>query len=171
MSFLFNTISIPVWLLILVFVSVLPVWVIYFKKIYKNHLENILSKKSLPDINQSDSSIDEVLKKATLNDNIQASTKNKKAESGKGHSDHVINHEKRPYVKIVLKALALKGDSGMLLQSMSDALHLSNNDIKSSLEYLENNEFIEAVSGGLGTKYYLIQRGRKYCIKRGYIQD
>lgn len=171
MSFLLNTIAIPVWLLILVLISVLPVWLIYLKKIYKKRIKKILSKKSFSGVKDSGKSLDEVLKKATYNSNTQSRSANKEAESRKGHSEHSINHESMPYVKIVLKTLALKGDSGMLLQSMADALKLSNSDIKSSLEYLENNEFIEAVSGGLGTKYYLIQRGRKYCIKRGYIQD
>jgi len=77
----------------------------------------------------------------------------------------------QPYVKIVLKVLALHGDAGMLIQSIADNLDIKRNEIKSSLSYLEKNEFVEAVVGSSGDKYYLAARGKKYCIKRGYITE
>ena len=73
-------------------------------------------------------------------------------------------------MKIVLKMLALKGDAGMLIQSIADELNVKSNDIKSSLLYLEKNNFVESVAGNYGTKYYLSSRGKNYCAKRGYIK-
>ena len=79
--------------------------------------------------------------------------------------------EDQPYIKIVLKTLALKGEAGMMIQSIADALNISSNQIKSSLGYLEKNKFIEGIPSTMGTKYYLIERGRNYCIKKGYITE
>ena len=78
---------------------------------------------------------------------------------------------KQAYVKIVLKLMALKGETGMLVQTMADKLNVSSNEIKNSLAYLESNGFVEAVEGGQGTKYFLAERGQKYCIKKGYISE
>lgn len=72
-------------------------------------------------------------------------------------------------MKIVLKTLSLNGDAGMLIQSIADKLEIKSNEIKSSLAYLEDNDFVEAVTTSSGSKYYLSSRGKKYCIKRGYI--
>ena len=74
-------------------------------------------------------------------------------------------------MKIVLKTLALQGDAGMLIQSIADKLEINNNEIKSSLLYLEKNEFVDVVAASNGTKYYLSARGKKYCMKRGYITE
>ena len=74
-------------------------------------------------------------------------------------------------MKIVLKTLALAGDAGMLIQSIADKLEVSSNEIKSSLAYLEKNEFVESVAAGTGTKYYLTSRGKRYAIKQGYIKE
>jgi len=65
----------------------------------------------------------------------------------------------------------LNGDAGMLIESIADNLEIKSNEIKSSLSYLEKNEFVDAVETGSGAKYYLAARGKRYCIKRGYIEE
>jgi predicted ArsR family transcriptional regulator len=107
----------------------------------------------------------DVLKKAT--ENWNKNSESATMEKTPGLSTEVS--EEQPYIKIVLKMLALKGDAGMLIQSIADALDVGSNQIKSSLAYLEKNKFIESVSSSTGTKYYLIERGKNYCIKKGYI--
>ena len=89
----------------------------------------------------------------------------------KSKSKKLGDTTKLPYVKIIMKILALKGETGMLVQSIADKLNVSSNEIKSSLVYLEENGFIEEVASGQGTKYFLAERGRKYCIKKGYISE
>ena len=70
-----------------------------------------------------------------------------------------------------VKEIELKGDDEMVIKTIAHNLKEKNKEIKSSLAYLEKNEFVEAVSTGSGTKYYLAARGKKYCIKRGYIAE
>ncbi|MCW8988059.1 MAG: hypothetical protein OQK75_10390, partial [Gammaproteobacteria bacterium] len=84
---------------------------------------------------------------------------------------HLSTEAEQPYVKIVLKTLALTGDVGMLIQSIADKLRINSNDIKSTLSYLEKNEFVDVVTAGSGTKYYLSARGKRYAIKQGYIKE
>jgi hypothetical protein len=170
MSFLTETFEVPLWFLVFAFACAAPLWISWYKAIFRKitKLDFVRDKFSDSDVIDQEVSI---LKKATDNWNASVEHELKSAELKKTKRDHDINSTVQPYVKIVLKTLALNGDAGMLLQSIADKLEVSSNEIKSSLSYLEKNEFIESVSGNSGTKYYLVSRGKKYCIKRGYITE
>ena len=170
MSFLTATFEIPLWFLVFAFACAAPLWIKWYKFLYRKFIKSSFFKNKFADSEEFDSEIS-VLKKAT--DNWNASVEHELKASGlkKSKREHDISSAKQPYVKIVLKTLALQGDAGMLIQSIADKLEINSNEIKGSLSYLEKNEFVEAILGGSGTKYYLVERGKKYCIKRGYITE
>ena len=170
MSFLTETFEIPLWFLVFAFACAAPLWIKWYKYLYRKLIKSSFFKDKFEDSEVFDSEIS-VLQKATDNWNASVDHELKSAELKKSKREHDLSAEVQPYVKIVLKTLALNGDAGMLIQSIADKLEIKSNEIKSSLSYLEKNEFVEAVLGGSGTKYYLAGRGKKYCIKRGYIAE
>lgn len=172
MSFLFETFKIPLWFLIFAFACAAPLWIRWYKKFYKKFIvKDILTEKYSEEKVSTKDTVD-VFKKASDHWDSSVVEKKKRGEEvAKASSANVQNTENQPYVKIVLKMLALKGDAGMLIQSIADELNVKSNDVKSSLSYLEKNDFVESVAGGYGTKYYLTPRGKKYCAKRGYISE
>lgn len=172
MSFLFATFPVPLWFLIFALGCAAPLWIKWYQWFYRKIIVNKLLKSDF--FNSEDEIFEEdisVFQKATDNWNASAEHDLKTAELKKSKREHDANSTDQPYVKIVLKTLALNGDAGMLIQSIADNLEIKSNEIKSSLAYLEKNEFVEAITTGSGTKYYLVARGKKYCIKRGYIAE
>jgi len=167
MSFLFATFAIPLWFLVFALACAAPLWISWYKKFYQKFIvTGILERKLRKAKKKAEEKVD-VLKKAT--DYWDSNVVEKKKEEQQHKPPKIENTANQPYVKIVLKMLALKGDAGMLIQSIADELNIKNVDIKSSLSYLEENSFVDAVAGSYGTKYYLTQRGKNYCVKRGYI--
>ncbi|MFK5915368.1 MAG: hypothetical protein QM484_13435 [Woeseiaceae bacterium] len=169
MSFLSTTFPVPFWFLIFTFACAAPLWIRWYKFIYKKAFKSGLLKKKFADVTDSVEDVS-ILQKATDNWNTSAEFDRKSKVLKKSKQQHDINSVEQPYVKIVLKTLALNGDAGMLIQSIADKLNIKSNEIKSTLVYLEENNFVEAVVGSMGAKYYLDSRGIKYCIKRGYVK-
>ena len=168
MSFLFETFQVPLWFLIFAFACAAPLWIKWYRWFYKKFIvtgviQKIFSKKG----QEVDSEEISILKKATDGWNASVEKDIRTAEIKKSSKKYLQTEADQPYVKIVLKTLAMNGDAGMLLQSIADKLEVGSNEIKSALSYLEKNEFTDAV----GSKYYLAERGKKYCIKRGYIAE
>ena len=170
MSFLTATFEIPLWFLVFAFACAAPLWIKWYKYIYRKLIKSSFIKDTFKDSEEFNSEIS-ILQKATDNWNASVEHELQAEELKKSKRGHDISSVNQPYVKIVLKTLALQGDAGMLLQSIADKLEISNNEIKSSLSYLEKNEFVEGVLGSSGTKYYLASRGKQYCIKRGYVSE
>jgi len=168
MSFLFETFAIPLWFVVFVFGCAASLWIKWYKLFYKKFITTGRLKKKIKQVSDLAEDKIDVFKKATDHLNAKENEKNVAKKSAKGVE---MGSADQPYVKIVLKTLALNGDAGMLIQSIADDLDIKRNEIKSSLSYLEKNEFVEAVVGSSGDKYYLAARGKKYCIKRGYITE
>lgn len=169
MSFLFSTFPVPLWFLIFSFACAAPLWIKWYKFIYNKIKGSSIFKNKFRSFDDSTVEDISVFQKATDNWNASVEHELRSAKLKKSKQQSDVSSADQPYVKIVLKTLALSGDAGMLLQSIADKLEIKSNDIKSSLAYLEKNEFVEAVLGSMGTKYYLAARGKKYCVKRGYI--
>ena len=167
MSFIFETMPVPLWFLFFALASATPLWIQCYKKFYQKFIKTGILKRKLHKVKETAEDKVDILKKATDNWNASVDEERKKGEVAK----KPVNEANQPYVKIVLKTLSSKGEAGMLIQSIADALNISSNEIKSSLTYLEENDFVESVTGASGTKYYLAERGRNYCIKRGYIKE
>ena len=168
MSFLFETFAVPLWFIVFAFGCAAPLWIKWYKIFYKKFIVTGRLQKKIKQVSDLAEDKIDVLKKATDHMNTNANEKNTTKKPAKGAE---MGSADQPYVKIVLKVLALNGDAGMLIQSIADNLDIKRNEIKSSLSYLEKNEFVEAVVGSSGDKYYLAARGKKYCIKRGYITE
>lgn len=177
MSLIFETFEIPLWLLVFVIACAVPLWIDWYKKFV---VTGILEKKLQKVKETAEEKIEnlkkaDILKKATNNWNdsveheLNSNAPKKSNQQQTASTQQATNTLEQPYIKIVLKILALKGDAGMLLQSIADSLEVNSNEIKNALKYLEDNDFVEVVTGGIGTKYYLTVRGRKHCIKQGYI--
>lgn len=169
MSFLFSTMKVPLLLLIFIMACAMPTWIRWYKKFHNKFIKTGVLKKKLDEVRDTAEEKVDILKKATENWNGSAE-KERKEKPGTPQNISIAGTEEQPYIKIVLKTLALKGEAGMMIQSIADALDISSNQIKSSLSYLEKNKFIEGVPSTMGTKYYLVERGKNYCIKKGYIK-
>lgn len=71
----------------------------------------------------------------------------------------------------ILKLLAVKGDQGILLQSIADFLKIDSNTTNHALKYLEGKNMLEVVSAMGGDKYFLSKVGKSYCSKKGYLKS
>lgn len=171
MSFLFETFQVPLWFLVFAFASAAPLWIKWYKWFYRKFIVTGRLQKTLKEVSDVAEEKAQILKKATDNWNASVDHDIKTEETRKEKPEKLSSESEQPYVKIVLKTLALQGDAGMLIPSIADKLEISSNEIKSSLIYLEKNEFVEVVNASVGAKYYLSPRGKKYCIKRGYITE
>lgn len=171
MSFLFETFNVPLWFLVFAFASAAPLWIRWYKAFYKKFIVTGILERNLRKAAEVAEEKVDVLKKATENWNANTELNQEAETLKKARREHLSTEEEQPYVKIVLKTLALHGDAGMLIQSIADKLQIGTNDVKSSLAYLEKNEFVESVAAGSGTKYYLSSRGKRYSIKHGYITE
>lgn len=172
MSFLFATFPVPLWFLIFALACAAPLWIKWYKWFHKKIIVGKILKSDFFESELEPFEEDNSLfQKATDNWNASVEHNLKTEKLKKSKREHEATSAEQPYVKIVLKTLALNGDAGMLNQSIADKLEIKSNEIKSSLAYLEENDFVEAVTTGSGVKYYLAARGKKYCIKRGYIVE
>jgi hypothetical protein len=139
MSFLTTQVSLPLWLLILMIAGMIPLLI---KIIKLSKRVGFLGKKWRR--------IDSTMRTISP------------AEKEKQKS-------KRATEVSVLKLLAVKGDQGMLLQSIADTLKIDSNTTNHALKYLEGKNMVEIVSSMGGNKYYLSKVGKSYCSKKGYI--
>ena len=170
MSFIFETFKVPLWFLVFAFASAAPLWIKWYQLFYKKFIVTGILKKKIKKVGEVAEEKVDIFKKATDNWNASVEHDLEKDKLKKSKQKHEISSVDQPYVKIALKTLALQGDAGMLIQSLADKLEVNSNEIKSALVYLEKNEFVDKVPTNSGEKYYLSARGKKYCIKRGYIK-
>ena len=115
----------------------------------------------------------EVLKKATDNWNASIEledTQNsvtKKPNPIQGDIDQV----KKKNIRAVLLEIANCGGVGVLPRSISDKTGISTLDTSTALIFLTENNYAELVNSPRGTKYYLTQTGRKFCISKKFNSD
>lgn len=201
MSFLFEKVSISVWALLFLVACSVPLWLKWYKIFHEKFIKTgvlkrkidkvkVSAEEQMDNIKQTDSFKKAKEKWSNLvgdeNESISLGNdepifdmgdepahqqKMKTVSPTKPVSQSRESKSKHPYVKIILKTVAMHGETGMLLKSIADALQVNSNEAKNTLAYLEENNFIEAVTGTHGTKYFLTQRGRSYAIKKGYLEE
>jgi len=171
MSVLLETLDVPLWLLVFSLACAAPLWIKWYKWFYRKFIVTGRIQKTIQEVSDIAEEKANILKKATENWNASVDHELNSTNVKKSKPENQTTEKEQPYVKIVLKALAVNGDAGMLIQSIADKLKLGSNEIKSSLLYLEKNEFVDVVTAGSGTKYYLSPRGKQYSIKQGYITE
>ena len=171
MSFFFETIAIPVWFMIIVFGSASPLW---FKWYIKFHKKFISTGSFLEKFKRSKSDADmkvDILKKATdnWNENSELSGFSESKAKKRKHVKKSIDPVKKHNIQNVLKVLAESGEAGVLPRSISDISGIDNVETKNAISYLIEKNYAEEVNSTNGTKYYLTDLGRKYCINKKYI--
>jgi len=154
MSFLTDTVAIPVWLLILIIGGLIPLMI----KLYKLFMTVKAGKRNEVSREERDQRV--IMKLRSLRKS--ASPSRTVADVSKDKS-----REKKIDMVHVLKIMAAEGDKGVLLKTVSDRLDISNSKAEQALLELSNKTLIEEVVGVSGTKYYLTGIGKKYCLKKG----
>jgi hypothetical protein len=84
------------------------------------------------------------------------------------HDEETARKPKRPNEVKILKLLAVKGEQGMLLQSIADSLQIDSNTTSRALKYLEANKMVDVINAMGGDKYFLSNVGKNYCSMKGY---
>lgn len=173
MSFFFETILIPFWVIVFIFASAAPLWFKWFNQFYKKYIVTGILKKRFWRAKSAAEMKMDVLKKATehwtATSELSAYSDSggKKSKAGKKNIDPV----KKQNIRTVLKVLAEAGEAGILPKSITDKAKINNVDTASALKYLVEKEFSEITTSALGAKYYLTRLGRKYCINKKIIAD
>lgn len=186
MSFFFETVAIPFWFIVFVFASAAPMWTKWYVSFHKKYIKTgvlinkLRGKKSTAEMKE------EVLKKATDNWNANSElsgfsdsgfsgfadsevTKAKPKTTKRKSVKKEIDPVKKQNIRKVLKVLADGGETGVLPKSISDKTNIRTIDTKSALSYLTEKKYAEEINSTNGTKYYLTELGRKYCINKKYI--
>lgn len=171
MAFLTETLDVPLWFLVFAFASATPLWVKWYRAFYRKFIATGILQRKIREVGDAADEGVNILKKATDNWQAKEEYHSESSELQRKRRENLTTESEQPYVKIVLKTLALQGDAGMLIQSIADKLGIKSIEIKSALLYLEKNEFVESVAAGTGTKYYLTGRGKRYATKQGYIKE
>ena len=193
MSFLLTTFPVPLWFLLFVLACAAPLWLKWYQAFYHRFIRTGILQRNLKkatalaeekfdslkdagdnwslDVEEhtDDKNSQEEMTPPAKKEKSPARKKSSKKSAASRAKESGFGSD-QPYVRIVLKTLALQGDTGMMIQSIADKLEINSNEIKKALSYLEKNEFIEGVTSSGGVKYYLADRGRRYSIKRGYIK-
>ena len=149
LSFLTDTVAIPVWLFILLIGGLVPL----FYKLFT--LINHFRRGEI--VRESDSEV--VLWKIR---NVKRS-----ASPRKSSTDISKEQAKENNITQVLEVVAAGGDKGILLKSVVDRVNISNANVQRAVQELVKRKIIEEVVGVSGTKYYLTQVGKMYCMKKG----
>ena len=171
MSFFFETIEIPFWFIVFIFSSASPLWIKWSKKFHKKFIVTGLLNKIFRRAKSTAEMKIDVLKKATdhWNDNSELSgftgSDVKKTNPIKTSADKL----KKQNIKAVLKVLAESGEVGVLPKSISDKTDINTIETTSSLAYLVEKKYVEVINSTNGTKYYLTELGRRYCLNKRYI--
>jgi predicted transcriptional regulator len=155
LSFLTNTVAVPVWLFILLIAGLVPVFYNLFK------LFNHFRRGEI--IREADSDV--VLWKVR-NTKRTAAPRKSSTEMSK-EQEQEKEKEKETNIIQVLKVVAAEGDKGILLKSVVDRASISNANVQRAIQELVSRKIIEEVSGVSGTRYYLTQVGKIYCTKKG----
>lgn len=153
MTFLSQTVEIPVWFLILMLAAMAPWLVILFKLIYQYKRGKIVKEEHS----------DMVLWKVK--------TEKRSAKPGKTVAEYAREkrHEKKTDILLVLKILAKEGEKGLLIQSIADRMHANISKAQQAMKELVEKKLVDEVVGVSGTKYYLSQLGKNYCTSKRII--
>ncbi|MDH5395089.1 MAG: hypothetical protein OEW97_02350 [Gammaproteobacteria bacterium] len=173
MSFLFETVALPFWVLVFIFGSAGPLWFKWYKKFHVRFIKSgLLLKKFRRAKSTAEMKVD-ILKKATEHWNTHSdlssfsASKNKKRNAPKKK----IDPEKKQNVQIILKELAAAGEVGILPKSISDKTGIKTLETTAALNYLTEKKYAEVINSSKGSTYYLTKLGRDYCINKKYLSE
>ena len=172
MSFFFETMTTPFWFIIFIVASAAPLWIMWVRGFYKKFIvTGILQNKFLRLKRSADEMKNDVLKKA--NEHLDSHGDTSNSSNGKTKRKKSVNKDvdiaKKKHIRAALAVLADSGEAGALPMSISDRTRISSIDTTGALTYLIEKEYAEVINSTNGTKNYLTDLGRRYCINKGYI--
>lgn len=172
MSFFFDTIAIPFWFIVFIFASASPLWFKWYMLFHKKFIVTGILQTKLRRAKSTAEIKMDVLKKAT--DHWNANSEH--AEFSESHSKKrkapkkKIDPVKKQSIRTVLKVLAEAGEAGILPRSISDKSGINSIEMMNAMNYLMEKKYAEEINSTSGTKHYLTELGRKYCINKKYIE-
>ena len=153
LSFLTDTVAVPLWLFILLIAGLVPL----FYKLFT--LVNIFRRGEI--VRETD---DDVVLWKIRNAKRSAAPKKSSTDITK---EQEKQKERESNINQVLMVVAAGGDRGILLKSIVDRVSISSANVNRAVQELVGRKIIEEVAGVSGTKYYLTQVGKMYCAKKG----
>jgi len=171
MSFFFETTEIPFWFIVFIFSSASPLWIKWYKKFHKKFIVTGLLKKIFRRAKSTAEMKIDVLKKATdhWNENSEFSSFTESKIEKRKAVKTPIDKLKKQNIQTVLKVLAESGETGVLPKSISDKTDINTIETTNALTYLIEKKYAEVINSTNGTKYYLTDLGRRYCLNKRYI--
>ena len=165
MSFLFQNVSVPLIILLILIGTSTPIFVKFYRLFHKKFISTGKLQKTLDEVVDATETQFQAVKKVTHRITSKA------IKNPKQHDTGSPQKKTESYVmeKKILQLLAERKDSGMLDRSIADMLGLDTGKTKKLLDYLETKKFIESVNGVHGVKLYLTNLGKTYCQKKGYL--
>lgn len=155
MSFLFHSIAIPIWLLILLVAGLIPLVVQILDLIYRLTQGGQMVKEE-----RSDMVVWKVRKPKKI-----AIPRQTLAEQAKQK-----RHDDKSDMLQILKAIAAKGEQGALLQTIADNVDLGSAKLQPALQSLIEKKFIDEITAVAGRRYSLTELGKAYCANKGIIE-
>lgn len=150
MSFLIQNVSIPIWFLIMMNVIVILLLLKLFELVHKFNRGDIVKEEH-----------DDMVVWKIKTKKPTATAMKLTAEA----SDEKERKQKEELVQI-LKILLKEGDKGVLMQTIADRLDTNTTKAKHTVSKLVDKKMVDEVVGVSGTKYYLTQLGREYCLSK-----
>ena len=150
MSFLIQSVSIPIWFLIMMNVIVILLLLKLFELVHKFNRGDIVKEE------HDDMVVWKIKTKKPTSTAIKLSTE---------ASDEKERKQKEEIVQI-LKILLKEGDKGVLMQTIADRMETNTTKAKHTISKLVDKKMVDEVVGVSGIKYYLTQLGRDYCLRK-----
>ena len=150
MSFLAETVSIPVWLLLLMLVAMIPFGMKVYKWARRFRQGNFSA--------QNDSDM--------LYWDVKTKRPSKSAKNSVPDPVKEKSREKKDELVKVLKVLLKEGERGVLMQTIADRMQMSVSKAQKAMAQLVETKMVDEVVGVSGTKFYLTKEGREYCRRK-----
>jgi predicted transcriptional regulator len=157
----FTITEIIAWITVFLLIAAIPLTIFYFRHLNRKNSDSLLSKmqKKTPAPKQKEVQ--------DLNFNFDNNWSSESVSD-----EYIVNSgTEKKLAKIILKTIALNGESGMLIKQISDILELHEIEVNYALSYLEDKSFIESVNSQKGNIYYLTSQGTSYCSKKGFLSE
>ncbi|VAW99981.1 hypothetical protein MNBD_GAMMA22-1070 [hydrothermal vent metagenome] len=152
------------WITVFLLVAAIPLTLVYFRYLNSKKSDSQLKKIQAKAKSNRRPKL-EALPAVDLNFNFN----NNWSAGESTETDYAVDEDAdRKLAKILLKTIALNGESGMLIKQIADTLELHEIEVNYPLNYLAKHGFIEPVTSQKGSIYYLTSRGTAYCTKKGY---
>jgi len=150
MSFLLQSVSIPMWFLIMMNIVVLLLLAKLFSLVYRFNRGDIIKEE------HSDMVVWKI-----KNRKPSATSKNLSENAAEDKS-----REKKDELVQVLKILLKEGERGVMMQTIADRMGTNLTNAQHAMTKLVENKMVDEVRGVSGAKFFLTQHGKDYCRRK-----